>query len=182
MLWLYYAGGAILGLLGFEVYKHTAGKPYAVKTAEDATAQAKKNIEDAMRKAGINPAHPDAQAIMQAELKKTLARVMHQAGSAGTTPGPSTPRALQGDPLNTQTGKTYYVTFLFSVPSFMVTRDKVVEEAQNHGFTDIIPSPTMPAGWPGTQQGDWYVKARAVRPSQFARKKGVSTIVEGFEQ
>lgn len=175
--------GGLLGGLGlFEIYKHTAGKSAGVKAAEAATEQTKKNLEDALARAGIHPASPQGQAVIKDQLKKSLARFTHSAGSAGTTPGPVAPRLITGDPVNTQTGKTYYVTFNFSVPSFLATRDRIVEEAQNHGFTDIIPSPTMPQGWPGKQTGDWYVKARAIRPSQFARQKGVTTIVEGYEQ
>jgi len=181
MLIPYIIGGLAAGLLGFEVYRNHH-KPISVKKAEEIAASQKAAMEKAMAAMGIHPARKDAKDIVAKQIKAAMPGWLHATGSGGTTPGPAKPRLVQGDPLNTQTGKTYYVTMSLSVPAFMASRDTIVQEAQNHGFVNVIASPTMPQGWPGSQTGDWYVKAQAARPSQFQRHKGVMTIVEGFEQ
>jgi hypothetical protein len=184
---LYVIGGVVLALIGGKYYlAHRAPShslpqgsvPFpdpSVAQAAQAAAMAR-----AKKAAGVGGTSltPEQVAIQKA-MGGFGAR--KGTGSAGVSPGHA-PVIVQGDPLNTQTGKTYYVTIGLSTLGRMgAGRDTIVQEAQNHGFTDVVASATMPQGWPGTQQGDWYVKGRAVRPSQFARQKGVMTIVEGYE-
>lgn len=92
---------------------------------------------------------------------------------------------MQGDPLSTTQGRTYWVTIVLHGLAASAGRNDIIEDAQNRGFVDVIPSPARPADWPGNAQGDWYVKAKAGRSNTFPRNKGSNiagaTIVEAFE-
>jgi hypothetical protein len=178
-------GGLFLTWIGKKVYDSKKGPPQAPigpSNPQDVAAlQAAQlaAIAQAHHAAGGKPAVNPQQAL----LDKALAGVgMRRPGSYTPKPAPP-PRLVLGDPLMTQTGKTYYVTIALSMLGRLgAGRDTIVQEAQNHGFTNVMASPVVPAGWPGSAQGDWYVRGTAMRPSQFDRQKGVMTIVEGYEQ
>ena len=179
MVWPYYVGAGVLGLLGFKFLRPKTKAEEHATNVKNQTIQA---LQADAHRGKVKTAFGWADPVARQQAHDAYEAAHKTAGSAGAPMGPAPPRLVQGDPLNTTTGKTYYVTMTLSVPAFMAGRDKIVEEAQNHGFVDVIASPTIPAGWPGSQTGDWYVKGTASRPSQFSRHKGVMTIVEGFEQ
>jgi len=96
--------------------------------------------------------------------------------------GKALPHLMQGDPLHSIPGHTYWTTLVLHVPSFMAPgRDQIIQETQNHGFEKVEASSVKPKDWPGKVEGDWYVKAVASRPNELPRKKGVAETVEAFE-
>ena len=169
----YILGGIAVLLLG----KHFLSKPSQTPAQQAAQQQSADAIRKAAARMGITPAAPPETAADK--LKKLLPWQ-----SSGHAP-PQTARLMQGDPLNTVQGKTYWVTLQMHGLAASAGRDSVVDEATSRGFTDIVPSPTRPKDWPGQAQGDWYVKAKAARPNQFARQKGSAfagvNIIEAFE-
>lgn len=170
----YLLGGLAVVLLG----RHFLSKTPAQKAQEQAAQQANANaIRKAAARMGITPVNPQ-----QGVIDKLRGLIP---GSKGGHAPPQQARLMQGDPLNTVQGKTYWVTLQMHGLASGAGRDSVIDEATSRGFTNVQPSPVRPNDWPGQAQGDWYVKAIAARPNQFARQKGTAfagvNIIEAFE-
>jgi hypothetical protein len=73
-------------------------------------------------------------------------------------PVPAPPHEITGN-LNAVPGRLYRATVNLRPPiSWVANTDKVHSQAVSQGFTDVVvQSGRKPPGWPGRQDGDYYV-------------------------
>jgi len=75
------------------------------------------------------------------------------------TPIPIVAAHVISGPLVAENGRLYRATVDISAPaSWIADTDKVHNQAIKAGFTDVsVQKGRKPAGWPGSQSGDYYV-------------------------
>ena len=112
-------------------------------------------------------------------------------GGGGTVPpgppGPpvfTAPQHLSLSNLFLQPGRSYKAVVNVSFPlSLAANATKVVGQAQKQGFAGVNVSESMPQGWPGSTQGDYYITGTYSGPPMAmasSHAAGQVTIVDAW--
>ncbi len=103
-----------------------------------------------------------------------------------SSPAPlSTIREVTGSPpsgdFSLSPGARYYVVASTSgAASSLASEARIIEEARNRGFMNVVASRARPADWPGYAVGDWYVTGTFARPDPGSLPRSQTNMLGGI--